>query len=144
MSIEELCRYPVKNLAADNAVLFLWVTVPFLDECWPVITSWGFEYKASFVWDKVLHNYGHYNSVRHELLLVCARGKFLPESNELIDSVITIERSDEHSEKPEEFRKLIDELYPTGNRIELFARDVPPKPWKSWGDECSASSQHGS
>ena len=83
MSIKELCSLPVKQRAADNAVLFMWVTAPFVDECWPIIDSWGFEYKTCFVWDKVKHNFGHYNSVRHELLLVCTRGTYLPETNEL-------------------------------------------------------------
>ena len=35
----------------------------------------------------------------------------------------TIEPDTTHSEKPEEFRKLIDKLYPEGKRIELFARN---------------------
>jgi N6-adenosine-specific RNA methylase IME4 len=134
MSIKELCSLPVKHRAADNAVLFMWVTAPFADEWLPIIQAWGFEYKAQFVWDKVKHNFGHYNSVRHELLLICTRGTYLPETNELKDSVISIERSEEHSSKPEEFRELIDALYPTGNRIELFARKAVPG-WDRWGDE---------
>jgi N6-adenosine-specific RNA methylase IME4 len=135
MPIKELCALPVQNRAADAAVLFLWVTSPILDECWPVIKSWGFEYKASFVWDKVRHNYGHYNSVRHELLLICTRGSYLPENGELVDSVISLERTLEHSVKPEYFRELIDKMYPTGKRIELFARGEIPKHWDRWGDE---------
>jgi len=134
MSTQELCKLPIKNIAADNAVLFLWVTAPILEECFEVIKAWGFEYKTQFVWDKVKHNYGHYNSVRHELLLICTRGSYLPESNELFDSVITIERSDEHSEKPAEFRQMIETLYPTGKKIELFARKKA-KNWEVWGDE---------
>jgi N6-adenosine-specific RNA methylase IME4 len=136
MTIEQLCELPIKNLAADNAVLFLWVTSPLLEECFEVIEAWGFEYKASFIWDKVKHNYGHYNSVRHELLLLCTRGSCLPDNSELFDSVQSIERSDRHSEKPEEFRKIIDNLYHDGNRIELFAR-VKVEGWEAWGNEPS-------
>jgi N6-adenosine-specific RNA methylase IME4 len=50
------------------------------------------------------------------------------------DSVQVIERTG-HSEKPERFRELIDELYPTGKRVELFARTPPPPPWEGWGNE---------
>ena len=132
MSITDLCALPIKDLSEDNAVLFLWVTSPILDECWPVIKAWGFEYKTSFVWDKVKHNMGHYNSVRHEFLLICTRGSCLPDINKLYDSVVTIERSDKHSEKPKEFREMIDELYPNGERIELFAR-IETDGWKTWG-----------
>ena len=133
MSIEELCALPVKDLAEDNAVLFLWVTSPFLEDAFLVIDAWGFEYKTSFVWDKVKHNMGHYNSVRHEFILVCTKGSCLPDIPTLYDSVLTIERTD-HSVKPEEFRKIIDDLYRTGKRIELFARR-PIEGWETWGNE---------
>jgi len=132
MSIVELCALPVIDLSEDNAVLFLWVTSPLLAECWPVIKAWGFSYKSSFCWDKVRHNFGHYNSVRHEFLLVCTRGSCLPDIKELHDSVVEIERSEVHSEKPAYFRELIDKMYPRGNRIELFARQKVDS-WDSWG-----------
>jgi N6-adenosine-specific RNA methylase IME4 len=139
MTLDELCALPVRELAADNAVLFLWVTSPLLDEAVPrLIEAWGFDYKTSFIWDKVRHNYGHYNSVRHEFLLVCTHGSCLPDSKELHDSVVSIERTDEHSEKPAYFRDMIDRLYvPNGrvDRIELFARGELPSHWKAWGNE---------
>lgn len=134
MSIEELCSLKIDELAAKDSVLFLWVTSPILDECFEVIKAWGFEYKTSFIWDKVKHNYGHYNSVRHEFLLICTKGSCLPENKKLFDSVISLERTAKHSEKPEKFRKMIDELYPSGKRIELFARKII-KGWERWGDE---------
>jgi N6-adenosine-specific RNA methylase IME4 len=136
MSIAELCNLPIKEMAEWDAVLFLWVTSPLLDEVWPLITAWGFEYKTSFVWDKVKHNMGHYNSVRHELLLVCTRGSCLPDSPKLIDSVQSIERSG-HSEKPEEFRTIIDTLYTRGKRIELFARRDADG-WDRWGNAANS------
>lgn len=134
MTIAELCAMDIKSILEDDAVLFLWVTSPLLDECWPVIKAWGFEYKTSFVWDKVKHNYGHYNSVRHELLLICTRGSCTPDDKTLFDSVQTIERSDKHSEKPEEFRRIIDQLYKHGKRIELFAR-TKAQGWEVYGNE---------
>jgi N6-adenosine-specific RNA methylase IME4 len=134
MSIAELCALPIKDIADDNAVFFLWVTSPKLADCWPVITAWGFEYKTSFVWDKVKHVMGHYNSVRHEFLLICTRGSYPKQSNTLADSVVTIERTDEHSEKPKEFRKLIEEMYPQSTKIELFARESVPG-WYRWPED---------
>jgi len=47
--------------------------------------------------------------------------------------VQTIERAG-HSEKPEEFRVIIDAIYPNGKRIELFARRPSPG-WDVWGNE---------
>jgi N6-adenosine-specific RNA methylase IME4 len=134
MTITDLCAMPVRELADDNAVLFLWVTSPILPEAFEVIRAWGFAYKASFVWDKIKHNMGHYNSVRHEFLLICTRGSCLPDVPTLYDSVQSIERSQTHSEKPEEFRSIIDHLYPTGNRLELFARKQVDG-WTAYGLE---------
>lgn len=134
MTIEDICKLPISDMAADNAVLFIWVTSPKLNQVWDIINAWGFEYKTSFVWDKVRHNFGYYNSVRHELLLICGKGSSTPDVAELFDSVQVIERNDNHSEKPEEFRKIIDAIYPVGKRIELFARREAPG-WDVWGNE---------
>jgi N6-adenosine-specific RNA methylase IME4 len=138
MTIDELCQLgeQIKAISEPNAVLFLWVTSPMLDDCFRVIQAWGFQYKTSFVWDKMRHNYGHYNSVRHELLLICTRGSCLPDNPTLIDSVQTIEKSDVHSQKPEDFRRIIETLYTHGDKIELFARSEV-NGWKAWGNERS-------
>lgn len=136
---EQLKRYKIggKRLIQDitdkNAVLFLWVTSPLLERCFPIIKAWGFDYKSSFVWDKVKHNMGHYNSVRHELLLVCTKGSCKPDVSKLVDSVQSIERK-QHSEKPEEFRKIIENLYDHGRKLELFSRKIS-EGWDSDGNE---------
>jgi N6-adenosine-specific RNA methylase IME4 len=134
-SIEDLCAFPVREIVAENAVLFLWATSPLLECSFRVINAWGFTYKASFVWDKIRHNVGHYNSVRHEFLLIGTRGQCTPDVPRLFDSVQSIERIGRHSEKPEEFRQIIDTLYPDGNRLELFRRGGIPKGWQAWGNE---------
>lgn len=136
MTVPELCALPVRSIAADNCTLFVWVTSPKLNQIWPIIEAWGFEYKTSFVWDKLKHNFGYYNSVRHELLLVGGRGKSTPEVKKLFDSVQAIERSPKHSEKPGEFRTIIETLYPSANKIELFSREQHAG-WEQWGDEVS-------
>jgi N6-adenosine-specific RNA methylase IME4 len=139
LSIADLCALPVQPHARDDAVLFLWVTSPLLAECWPVFEAWGFTYKASIIWDKVAHNFGHYVSVRHELLLIGTRGSCLPDRpTPMPDSVQTIPRSPVHSQKPPEFRALIEQLY-DGPRLELFAR-APADGWATWGDQVAEAS----
>ena len=133
MSIPELCALDIRSMAQDNAVLFMWVTSPLLEEAFEIINAWGFKYKASMVWDKVKHNVGHYVSVRHEFLFICTKGSCKPDNPKLYDSVLSIERTT-HSKKPEEFRAIIDDLYPRGRRIELFARQEV-NGWDSWGNE---------
>jgi len=133
MSISELSAMPIKELCEPDAVLFLWVTSPLLFECLPIIAAWGFRYKTSFVWDKIKHNMGHYNSVRHELLLICTRGSCTPDNVKLFDSVQSIERG-KHSEKPSEFRAIIETLYEHGKKLELFARQ-PADNWSVYGNQ---------
>ena len=104
LSLEELCgtedlqngrnlAADIKAAAEDSAVLFLWSTAPMNEDALRVIRAWGFDYKTQLIWDKVKHNFGHYVSVRHELLLVSTKGSCTPEVKELHDSVVEIERS---------------------------------------------------
>ena len=37
---------PVSDIADKDCVLFVWVTMPMLNECWELIEKWGFEYKT--------------------------------------------------------------------------------------------------
>ena len=134
MKLSELKALNIAGIAAPDSVLFLWATSPLLPDALELAGAWGFKYKASFIWDKVKHNMGHYNSVRHEFLLICTRGSGTPDNVKLFDSVQTIEKT-KHSEKPEEFRAIIDELYTVGSRVELFSRGKAPKGWKVWGNE---------
>jgi len=132
MTLEEICEMPVSEITTDDAVLFLWGTSPKLELAFKVIKAWDFEYKTSFVWDKVKHNFGYYNSVRHEFLLIAGKGVSTPDIKKLYDSVVSIEKSGKHSEKPVYFRDLIDSLYTWGNRIELFWRGEEEEIKKGW------------
>jgi N6-adenosine-specific RNA methylase IME4 len=133
MTIAELCALDIKSISQNDAVLFLWVTSPLLEESFDVINAWGFQYKTSMVWDKVKHNVGHYVSNRHEFVLICTKGSCKPDNPKLYDSVVSKERT-EHSRKPQEFRRIIDDLYPLGARIELFAREKVEN-WEYYGND---------
>ncbi len=139
MTMEEIfaLKEEIDRHAADDAVLFLWATSPLLNKAIDVVKAWAFQYKASFVWDKQAHNFGNYNSVRHELLLIGTRGSCLPDVKKLFPSVQPHLRSKTHSEKPETFRNIIDTIYPEGRRIELFARKSA-KGWDRWGKAVKA------
>ncbi len=133
MPITDICEMTISEIAEDNAVLFLWTTSPQLEDSFKVINEWGFKYKASFIWNKMKHVMGHYNSVQHEILLVATRGSCTPEVMKLFPSVVSEERI-EHSVKPETFRTIIDTIYPSGKRIELFAREKHAG-WETWGNQ---------
>jgi len=137
MELEDICAKPVQDLAWDNCVLYLWATTGRLDWAFPVLEAWGFKYLTTMVWDKVEHNLGWYCAANHEILIIGGRGNTAPQDIKLansIDSVQIIPRSKIHSRKPQEFRKIIERLYPNKKKIELFAREKNPG-WDVWGNE---------
>lgn len=138
MSIEDLCQLPVKAHALEDAILFMWITSPLLlQNPGPreVLEAWGFTYKSSFVWDKVLGNFGHYNHVQHEFLVICTRGSCLPDvPTPQPKSVYTERRSSTHSEKPEGMRKIIEKHWTQGPYLELFGR-TPVDGWSVFGND---------
>jgi N6-adenosine-specific RNA methylase IME4 len=138
MSVADLCALDVRAVAADDSVLFCWATFPLLPDALIVVKAWGFTYKTAFVWDKQRSNLGNYHDARAELLLVCTRGSVPTEIDERPPQVQSIPRG-KHSAKPELFRQLIDKMYPTGPRIELFRRGEIPSGWSAWGNEVSDS-----
>jgi N6-adenosine-specific RNA methylase IME4 len=69
-----------------------------------------------------------------ELLLIATRGSCTPDVDKPERQVKQFPRG-RHSAKPEEWRALIDRLYPHGPRIELFARGAVPRGWRAWGAE---------
>lgn len=127
MSIPDLCKLPVASHALPDSVLFLWVTASMmLQNPGPrdVLGAWGFTYKTCMTWDRVLGDAGHYFRIHHEHLVVATRGTCLPDDpTPLPDSVQTIRQSPTHTDKPEEFRRIIQKLYTRGPYLELFGRE---------------------
>ena len=137
----------IQDVFAEDATLFLWATNPFLHDALHVVDSWGFDYKTNMVWVKTnlkRPGSGFYVRGRHELLLICSRGSFVPDQtgHKPVGSVIPDDvvwaDVQEHSRKPEGVYPLIEKLYPrSGNgyrHLELFARNTRPG-WESWGAE---------
>jgi site-specific DNA-methyltransferase (adenine-specific) len=129
MSNEELCSLPVGEIANDNCALFLWVTMPKLEECFSVINSWGFKFiTCAFTWVKlnpknngIYSGLGHYTNGNAELCLLCKKGR-LHRIQKNVKQVILAPRG-KHSHKPPEIRGRIIDLLGNLPRIELFARD---------------------
>ncbi len=108
--------------AADNCVLFLWATVPMLDQCIDVLKVWGFTYKSAIIWEKDRSGTGYWSLNTVEILLIATRGHIpAPTPGEQPPQVIKAPRG-RHSEKPAVFAEMIERLYPSTPKIELFAR----------------------
>lgn len=131
MENEEIEQLPIP--AADNAILFLWATQPLINQAFPVMAAWGFEYKAGMVWVKDKIRNGYYVRGKHELLLIGVKGDMpLPEESNRPHSVIEAARQ-EHSKKPEKVYEMIEKMYPNRKYLELFARSRYNEKWTVWG-----------
>lgn len=131
-TLEDICDLEIP--AADDAVLFLWVPVPKKIEGLRVVKAWGFEYKTGMVWVKDKIGMGYYVRGQHELLFIASKGNLpvpLPENR---PSSVIDARREKHSRKPKEVYKKIEQMYPDGKYLELFATEERPN-WVSWGDQ---------
>ena len=143
MDYKEIGKLPVKEIADEKCILFLWATFPQLKEALTVIEAWGFEYKTlGFLWIKTNPNQafsesfgiGYYTKSNAEICLLATKGKAhsLVKNNSI--SQVVPHPKTRHSEKPAIIRKKIVKLVGDIPRIELFARQKI-EGWDAIGDE---------
>lgn len=138
MSLDDICALPVRDVVTEDAVLFLWVTSPKLEEGMRVVRDWGFTYRTCMVWDKEKIGMGYYARQQHELLFICTRGNPpTPPPSTRPSSVFREQRGD-HSSKPSWFYEMIERMYPTLPKIEMFCRS-PRNGWSVWGNQSRAA-----
>jgi site-specific DNA-methyltransferase (adenine-specific) len=148
MSVDEICKLGVAELAADDCVLFLWATFPQLQEALRVIKAWGFQYKTvAFVWLKQnksgrgwFFGLGFWTRGNAEICLLATKGKPHRSSNRVHQFLISPLRG--HSEKPDEAREKIVELMGDLPKLELFARKKTDG-WDVWGNEVASDVEIG-
>lgn len=132
MSIEEIKALRVKDIAEKDSHLYLWTINKYLKESYDVAEAWGFKVSCVLTWTKPPHGIGlggtYIQTTEH--LLFCRRGTL--KARKRIDTTWFHYKRGRHSEKPDEFRKMIEEVSGTG--IELFAREKV-RNWKVWGNE---------
>jgi N6-adenosine-specific RNA methylase IME4/ParB-like chromosome segregation protein Spo0J len=132
LSIQQIAALDIP--AAESAVLFLWATVPMLPQALKVMMRWGFSYRSQLVWVKDRAGTGFWVRNRHEILLIGARGDIpAPQPSTRSESII-VAPVREHSRKPDEAYEIIEAMFPTLPKIELFAR-AKREGWDAWGNE---------
>lgn len=128
---------PVLDLAAENALLWLWGTNPLLPEAIATLGSWGFTFKTAGTWvkttsgGKLAFGTGYILRSANEPFLIGTRGS--PKTARNVRSAI-MGLAREHSRKPEEAYQAAEQLMPQARRLELFSRTDRPG-WSVWGDE---------
>lgn len=139
MTVEEIKAMRVKDIAADDAHLYMWVTNHHLPHAFDIIKSWGFKYSTTLVWVKNSFGGGLGGTfkINTEFLLFARRGS-LKAKQINFSTWYQLKRNYEngapkHSKKPYFFHQLIEQTSP-GKRIELFAREKRGD-WDVWGNE---------
>lgn len=136
----DVAALPVGRIAADDSMLFLWVTWPKLQELLPIVDAWGFRYRTvGFVWVKrarssgaLAWGMGSWTRANTEPCLLATRGRPVRASagvHQVVEAALG-----RHSEKPAEVRDRIVQLAGDVPRIELFARQLTPG-WDAWGND---------
>lgn len=134
--IEEHLKAAV-SLTEGNSILFLWTIDKYLFEAQEIAERLGYKLHARLIWNKVTGIPAAF-TVRygHEYLLYMYKGKLRPVALEERGKIHTVftERVQRHSQKPEISFDIIERLYPTEKKIELYARRTRPG-WDCWGNE---------
>ena len=141
MTLSEMQSLPVKDIADNDCLLFLWSISPQLEGAMQIGQVWGFKYATvGFIWDKHLPITGNYTMSQCEMCLIFKKGKIpQPRGKRNIRQFLSSKRGS-HSDKPDEVRHRITEMFPTQSKIELFARVSdrlfpPMEGWDYWGNE---------
>lgn len=162
MPLKEIAALPVVDLAAPDAVLFMWGTYPLLDQMLSLGRAWGFGYKSiGFQWVKryaksgeAFFGLGRWTRGNTEGCFIFTKGKphrvsasvsQLIETDDptivwppypaqhILDAPVT-----RHSAKPPVVRERILQLMGDVPAIELFAREPAPG-WECWGNEVGST-----
>lgn len=141
MTLKELRRLDIP--AAENCLLFMWVTNPFLCDGSGarLVKKWGFAPKTVITWAKVKSDgfkpsmkTGHWFRSASEHVIFAVRGKVKrPDDFPAIPTWFSSCRLP-HSVKPEHIHEYAELAMPDGPYLEMFARRVRPG-WDLWGDQ---------
>lgn len=139
MSLEELKRLPVRDVAADDSAMFMWTSNPLMEKALELMRAWGFTYKTIFkVWTKRTQSGaparlpGYWSMSSTEMLLVGTRGAMQKYKRVFDESQEVSAERGPHSQKPACVRDGIARLLEVDRRLELFARHVV-QGWDAWG-----------
>lgn len=144
LTVEEICRFPLPYLIAADCVLFLWRVASMQQAALDVARMWGFTVKSELIWLKKTPSGGRWFGMgrtlraEHEVCLVATKGRPKVKNHSTRTTFTTdvtgfSARVGRHSEKPDEFYKIVEDLC-DGPRVELFARRQR-EGWTCLGDE---------
>ncbi len=134
MDTEAICALGIADMAAEDAILWLWTTNAHMLGAYFVAEAWGFTVKTILTWAKDRMGTGDWLRGQTEHCLMCVRGK--PTVTLTNQTTLLHGPMREHSRKPDEFYTMVETLCPSpdGGRVELFCRQARPG-WIAAGAE---------
>ena len=137
-AIVKLHNHILQNHTAEKHNVFMWTIDKFLPQAENFMQELGYQLHARMVWDKE-NGIAPAFTVRfsHEYLLwFYKKGKMLKPSEDTRGKYTTIirEKSTEHSRKPIRAYSMLENMFPSAKKLELFARNTR-KGWDSFGNE---------
>lgn len=148
MTVAAMSDLPVRDLAEDNAHLYMWVTNTVLTEqridatACDLARAWGFVPKSLLTWVKSENGagMGYFFRGDTEHVMFCVRGQLPIPSERRLSNVFRGPRGP-HSAKPDSFLDVVEQVSP-GPYVELFARRARFG-WDYWGDESLGTAELG-
>lgn len=145
MSVNEIARLPIYDIAEKDSVCCMWVVDPMVEEGYQVMRAWGFIPKTVVLYwvkqnknnDDFFTGLGYYTRANPEQCILGTRGRGLERKDKSVRRLL-IARRGRHSAKPEEAATRLERLFGDVSRIELFARIRRPG-WDAWGNEIENS-----
>lgn len=141
LSLQDICDLPVYRLADYDALLHLWVPSSMLEDGIAVVKAWGFKVSGTTAWCKTTKDekrlafgMGHLFRQAHEITIEGRRGAIVKECKNKSQRSAYLAPNKRHSQKPENLQDSLDLMFPTGKKLELFARRVRPG-WTCLGNE---------
>jgi N6-adenosine-specific RNA methylase IME4 len=124
MQVKDILALPIARLAAEDAVLWLWVTNAHLRTAFRCLDQWGFRERGLLTWDKVHMGLGDLLRGQTEHVVIATRGspRFNREAAKRTTTLLREPKTRAHSRKPAGFYALVERLC-FGKRAELFARE---------------------
>lgn len=105
MTHEQLITLDVQQWADDSCALYCWTTNNFITRAVALVEAWGFKHKTVLTWVKEQWGLGSYFRNQTEHVLFATLGEVRTRRDDI--STVFYGESGEHSEKPEEFYKIV-------------------------------------
>lgn len=153
ISTKDLCKLPVSSIAnPDGCLLASWVLGSMLEDGIEVFNAWGFNLKQTYVWVKTKK---HLENISIDDCLAFGLGRLFRQTHEICligtnsnniykllnnksQRSVSFKENKRHSTKPENLQNSLDLMFPTAQKIELFARRERPG-WICLGNDSSLS-----